>query len=117
MHARIHTCLQKNKDKTIPSRLIFMCHYVNLIFLEMDGRSKRPLPWGTIASYKLHASEYETIYCKYSHYNQQIRQQLLALLKSTARMPESMFVDKKETTIPSHHDISSDFPLHVPHMP
>ena len=74
MHARIHTCLQKSKDKTIPSRYIFMCHYMNLICLEMNGRSKRPSLWTAITSHKLHASEYETIYCKYSHSNQQIRQ-------------------------------------------
>ena len=41
-------------------------------------RSERSLPWRTIASHKLHASEYETIRCKYSHSNQQIRQKLLA---------------------------------------
>ena len=81
-----------------------MCHYMNFICLEMDGRSKRPLLWTAIASLKLHAIEYETIYCKYSHSNQQIRQYLLVLLKSTARMPESILVDKKDKTIPSHHD-------------
>ena len=29
---------------------------------------------------------------------------MLALLKSTARMPESILFDKKDKTIPSHHD-------------
>ena len=32
-----------------------------LIRLEMDGRSERSLLWTTIASHKLHASEYDTI--------------------------------------------------------
>ena len=43
-----------------------------LTCLEMDGRSKRPLPWTTIASHKLLASEYDTIYCKYSCSNYKI---------------------------------------------
>ena len=33
-----------------------------------------------------------------------MRQHLLALLKSTVRMPGSILVDKKDETIPSHHD-------------
>ena len=77
---------------------------MNLICLEIEGRSKRSLSWRTIASHTLNASECETIHCKYSHSNQQIRQELLALLKSTARMPESTLVNKKDETIPSHHD-------------
>ena len=75
-----------------------------LICLEMDGRSKRPLFGTAIASLKLHVIEFDTIYCKYSHSNQQIGQQLLALSKSTTRMPESRLVDKKDITIPFHHD-------------
>ena len=77
---------------------------MNLICLEMNEGRKRLLPRRTIASHKLHASEYETIYCKNPHSNQQIRQQLSALLKSTDRMPGSMLADKKNKTISSHHD-------------
>ena len=77
-----------------------------LICLEMDGWGKQPLLWRTTASHKIHASEYETIHCKYSHSNRQIRQQVLALLKATARMPESILFDKKDKIISSHHDKS-----------
>ena len=75
-----------------------------LICLEMDGQSEQSLPWTTIASHKIHASEYDTIYCKYSHPNRPITHQVLALLKATARMPESILFDEKDKTIPSHHD-------------
>ena len=51
----------------------------------------------------MHASEYETIYCKYSHPNRPITHWVLALLKATARMPESILFDKNDKTIPSHH--------------
>ena len=68
----------------------------------MDGLGKQPLLWRIIASHKIHGSEYETIYCKYSHSNRQIRQYVLALLKATTRMPESILFDKKDKTIPSH---------------
>ena len=64
----------RSSVKTITSHKIFAFHYMNPVCLEMDGRSKRPLPWTTIASQKLHAKECNTIYCKYSHSNQQIRQ-------------------------------------------
>ena len=82
----------------------------------MDVRSKRPLFGTAIASLKLHAIEFDTIYCKYSHSNQQIEQHLLALSKSTARMPESTLVDKK---IEQYHPIMTilNVTSNVPHMP
>ena len=46
-----------------------MCHYMNLICLEMDKKSKRPLFWRAIASLKLHASEYETIHMEFARVN------------------------------------------------
>ena len=58
MHALIHTYLQKNKDKTIPS---FTSIYMSLMCLEMEGQIQRQLPWTAIASHKMHASEYDTI--------------------------------------------------------
>ena len=84
----------------------------------MDRIGKQPLLWRTIASHKIYASEYETIYCKHSHPNRQIRKYVLALLKATARMPESILFDKKDKTIPSHPIMTILFvPLNVPHMP
>ena len=62
----------------------------------MNERSKRPLPWIAIAFHKLHASGYDTIYCKYSHLINKKGHQLLALLKKMARILESIFVDQKK---------------------
>ena len=78
---------KKRQDHPIAINL-YVPLYENLICLEMDGvdvygsmemeiemyGSILPLPWRTIASHKLNTSEYETIYIKYSHTNQQIRQ-------------------------------------------
>ena len=82
----------------------------------MDGQSEQSLPWTTIASHKIHASEYDTIYCKYSHPNRPITHWMLALLKATARMPEFLLVDKN---IRQYHHIMTILyvPLDVPHTP
>ena len=60
MHALIHTCLQKRQDHPITINL-HVPLYESLMCLEMDGRSKRPLPWTAIASHKLHTSKNDTI--------------------------------------------------------
>ena len=57
----------------------------------MDERSKRTLPWIAIAFHNLHASGYDTIYCKYSINKK--GQELLALLKKMACILESILVD------------------------
>ena len=82
-----------------------MSLYMSLICLKLDERSKRLLPWTAIASHKLHASGHDTIYLcmQYAHSNQQKGFKLLALLKKMARILESIFVDQKYNTIPSHH--------------
>ena len=49
---------------------LYLTH-MSLICLKMDERSKQPLPWIAIAFHKLHARGYDTIYCKYSHSDQQ----------------------------------------------
>ena len=47
----------------------------------MDEQSNQPLPWIAIAFHKLHASGYDTIYCKYSHFNQQKRTGVISIGK------------------------------------
>ena len=77
-HARVHIRLQKSKDKTILSREIFMLLYMSLICLEMDQVNDHYPP---IAAHKLYASDYDTIYCKYSHSNQQMRTKIIGFAK------------------------------------
>ena len=61
LHAFLHTCLQKRKDKTIQSQDIFLFLYMNLICLEKNRQSKRPISWTAEAYHKVRVSEYYTI--------------------------------------------------------
>ena len=51
LHALLHACLQRRKNKTIQSQYIFLFLWINLVCLGKNRRSKRLVSWTAEASH------------------------------------------------------------------